>query len=444
MELPVQFPASPQVEAAQCVINRARAILRDSKAGSRAIDGTTTRIHTEDPELVGDVAPSQPLAPAEDRCRTCRAVVERAAAILSRHNAEAERDVAIPKARPTPPRVGVGVLAVPTSVSPERLQGARDLLQRARAINLAHIDTLLDRAVPLVSSFKGLPVSPNLFEIAGIEDNEAAHQRVLNWLLLPHESHGLGDRFLRRFMGRIGIAMPALTATTFESGAPSSILEFEWNMPPAVRFSGGALRVDILLVAAGQLFPIECKVDAVESTYQLFGGLWRQTAAYAKCVGLALSNGRQGSLSDEERLVRGSVLRSLSGKGARTMLGAQRAVGVLVHRPGSCSNDSSTEHGMDVRHITWLDICEIIAQLDARRELPSSSQHILRSFQTTVLQHSSAGAILTKLEDLRLVVEERRLAIENPVATWFALHRMRESLNKSQHCGRKPSANRKP
>jgi hypothetical protein len=43
----------------------------------------------------------------------------------------------------------------------------------------------------------------NLFNILRIEQVEIRHSNVLAWLLNPHESHGLGPTFLRRFMSRL-------------------------------------------------------------------------------------------------------------------------------------------------------------------------------------------------------------------------------------------------
>lgn len=43
----------------------------------------------------------------------------------------------------------------------------------------------------------------NLFRTLGITDKELFHSRLLAWLIKPHESHGLGDLFLRRWLMRI-------------------------------------------------------------------------------------------------------------------------------------------------------------------------------------------------------------------------------------------------
>jgi len=43
----------------------------------------------------------------------------------------------------------------------------------------------------------------NLFSVLDIENAEIRHSNVLTWLLTPDESHGLGDRYLRRFISRL-------------------------------------------------------------------------------------------------------------------------------------------------------------------------------------------------------------------------------------------------
>lgn len=41
---------------------------------------------------------------------------------------------------------------------------------------------------------------PNIFRVLGLEDYEIRHSSFLAWLLNPHETHGLGDVFLSRFL----------------------------------------------------------------------------------------------------------------------------------------------------------------------------------------------------------------------------------------------------
>jgi hypothetical protein len=43
----------------------------------------------------------------------------------------------------------------------------------------------------------------NVLKIFGFEKGEIRHSNVLAWLLSPYESHGIGDRFLRRWLMRV-------------------------------------------------------------------------------------------------------------------------------------------------------------------------------------------------------------------------------------------------
>jgi PD-(D/E)XK nuclease superfamily protein len=58
---------------------------------------------------------------------------------------------------------------------------------QADASELEHIETLLNRF--------------NVFETIGFVDQELMHSRILAFLLSPNQNHGLGDRFLKRFLG---------------------------------------------------------------------------------------------------------------------------------------------------------------------------------------------------------------------------------------------------
>lgn len=43
----------------------------------------------------------------------------------------------------------------------------------------------------------------NIFNVLNIQQKEIRHSNTLAWLLNPTESHGLGDRFLKRFLSRL-------------------------------------------------------------------------------------------------------------------------------------------------------------------------------------------------------------------------------------------------
>ena len=44
---------------------------------------------------------------------------------------------------------------------------------------------------------------PNIFQILKSTNNELKHSNFLSWLLNPHESHKIGDIFLKRFIREV-------------------------------------------------------------------------------------------------------------------------------------------------------------------------------------------------------------------------------------------------
>ncbi|KUG23816.1 hypothetical protein ASZ90_006412 [hydrocarbon metagenome] len=54
----------------------------------------------------------------------------------------------------------------------------------------------------------------NIFQILRIEKAEIRHSCILAWLLRPHESHGLGDSFVRRFLSTILLDNPGIVNIT--------------------------------------------------------------------------------------------------------------------------------------------------------------------------------------------------------------------------------------
>jgi len=61
----------------------------------------------------------------------------------------------------------------------------------------------------------------NIFRILKAEKNEIRHSNMLAWLLDPQESHGLGDRFLRRWLMKV--VHDAASQQTLIQGLPSPI-----------------------------------------------------------------------------------------------------------------------------------------------------------------------------------------------------------------------------
>ena len=96
----------------------------------------------------------------------------------------------------------------------------------------------------------------------GLWGSEEFHSRVLAWLLDPRESHGLGDRFLKRFLLRAGVQPAGHT-----SDWAATEVTREW--PNVVDGQRGFL--DILVVDEAQrvLCAIENKVFSREHSEQL-------------------------------------------------------------------------------------------------------------------------------------------------------------------------------
>ena len=46
--------------------------------------------------------------------------------------------------------------------------------------------------------------TPNSFEVLGITNAEIRHSNFLAWLLDPNGNHGMGDKFLREFVSKLG------------------------------------------------------------------------------------------------------------------------------------------------------------------------------------------------------------------------------------------------
>lgn len=44
----------------------------------------------------------------------------------------------------------------------------------------------------------------NIFEVLGITNAEIRHSNFLAWLLDPNGNHGMGDKFLREFVSKLG------------------------------------------------------------------------------------------------------------------------------------------------------------------------------------------------------------------------------------------------
>ena len=91
-----------------------------------------------------------------------------------------------------------------------------------------------------------------MFSVLGCARNEQAHSRLLAWLLDPAEAHGLGSKFLRRFM---------LEAVGEEPPSTSDVRV-------STEFHHSAGRFDIHIEGREWCLVVENKVDWVASEDQ--------------------------------------------------------------------------------------------------------------------------------------------------------------------------------
>ena len=102
--------------------------------------------------------------------------------------------------------------------------------------------------------------NPNIFQILRITKNEIRHSNFLSWLLDPHESHKLGDIFLKRFLREVFSSDKFLEIDQVDvEGMDLTKVEIlrEWK------------NIDILIVLENVVVCIENKVLSKEHSNQL-------------------------------------------------------------------------------------------------------------------------------------------------------------------------------
>jgi PD-(D/E)XK nuclease superfamily len=105
----------------------------------------------------------------------------------------------------------------------------------------------------------------NPIKVMGMERMEIRHSAILGWLLNPSETHGLGDRFLKAFLGE---------ALRGQSGAeqPTALNISQSDLRDAeIRLEWQHIDIFILSEANGWAFIIENKFDSSQSEGQLSG-----------------------------------------------------------------------------------------------------------------------------------------------------------------------------
>ncbi|MDB4316323.1 PD-(D/E)XK nuclease family protein [Cyclobacteriaceae bacterium] len=102
--------------------------------------------------------------------------------------------------------------------------------------------------------------NPNIFQILRITKNEIRHSNFLSWLLNPHESHKLGDIFLKRFLREVFSSDKFLEIDQVDvEGMDLTKVEIqrEWK------------NIDILIILKNVVVCIENKVLSKEHSNQL-------------------------------------------------------------------------------------------------------------------------------------------------------------------------------
>lgn len=109
----------------------------------------------------------------------------------------------------------------------------------------------------------------NIFRVLRAARNEIRHSNMLGWLLDPEESHGLGDRFLRRWLMNVVHDAPPNKFNNVPSPIEIDVLDADYV--EVVRERAG---IDVLvIIETGNertwIVCIENKVDAVQQEDQL-------------------------------------------------------------------------------------------------------------------------------------------------------------------------------
>jgi hypothetical protein len=111
----------------------------------------------------------------------------------------------------------------------------------------------------------------NIFRVLGVARHEIRHSNMLAWLLTPDESHGLGDRFLRRWLMQVIHGVDNEIASRLGLPSPIEIdsLDIEY-----VEVAREDENIDLLLVirpgsGASWIVCIENKVESFQHGNQL-------------------------------------------------------------------------------------------------------------------------------------------------------------------------------
>jgi len=268
---------------------------------------------------------------------------------------------------------------------------------------------VFDSVNAILERYESLPTSPNPLEVMGVELQEASHQHTLAWLLNPAGDHGLGDGFLRCFLGRTE------SQAALELAASPQDLVAQVGVEVPLERS----RLDILVACGRVLLSIEVKVTARQHDIEWRGESLPQAAAYAR------------QLTDPQ--LRQVALASI---GATCTRAPAKIVGIVVdQRADSTRNEEAGEGSKaDRGYVTvdWLSVDTDLAALLSSRRVPVESRVFLEAFRTTLLKTSGAASPpWPAIQRLRRFVEVPALRRRKPLQALLLAGEVRRQLEEN-------------
>lgn len=279
------------------------------------------------------------------------------------------------------------------SASMERRQliDATGLLTRAGSAVRRHSEAAFEDARARLAAYDGLPIRFNPLDVLGVGHREASYSNLLAWLLNPDADHGLGDRFLKRFLASVGSTRLLSFAA---SHAPvEAVVHREAKIDTGF--------VDILLVLRRHLVPIECKVFSVEGSHMEDGMRVSQTQYYRQ---------RLEAVETRSACLKMPVDRALAGT-------RPDITGVYVRRRGAARADDD-----QTLTISWMDIDVCIADVLTRCAVEPEVRRLLMAFRSVLLTSSGAvEPLMTLVERLRLLADSPSARAVDPIGTYLEL-----------------------
>jgi PD-(D/E)XK nuclease superfamily len=109
----------------------------------------------------------------------------------------------------------------------------------------------------------------NIFRVLKAEHHEIRHSNMLAWLFDPDETHGLGDRFLRRFLMRVVHDAETGSIKRLDLPSPIEIDSLDIEYVEVARESDNIdLLLVIRLVSGAPLGRLRRKQGRIGSTYK--------------------------------------------------------------------------------------------------------------------------------------------------------------------------------